>query len=563
MDNDISFNIEDMSLDDQFEVLLHKKIMNKQGSSMRRQKKYYKDQYKKTGIIPKPLQLVKQGILDGRKCSGRHRTVDPAVEKRFVEMIKASCDHDNPKFIFITRNARFISNFHKFLEDEFAKKISLAALRRFITQKNLKHYLEKPDYGEDVSLEQYNFSPRPVFDLIQMDGCAFRYFKIRDDASKWRKPQVIEFFDTGSRYMLVLDAYFSESSLNSVDLFTQFLLSTAFPCKLIAIRPDNAGGFLNLKRPINEINLKHSLPDGFYLKADFAKVCAPKDKAHLESSHRSLHAFEIQIIKAFEDRIVKTEPGVLHKKNGKIERITVTLLNIELHELRNSGVIEQYRRQHNTSKHQFTENGQSDSWVPETKFDDYLSRTSTFSFSPLNVKGFMKYGYKKINATVTIKRKIRFQNKYYYVADGIENFSRLKSTKVKVSKINNKLLIFENKKDGILIGEAMCQKNYEPQITSFGASTEKNEVERLTLFLEQREMRLDQVLLIKAHEKGLTLDIAKQIYAQHQDRYANVSKIIKDPSKARGQALFNAFLVDYERHQRSTHVAPYALYKEE
>ena len=138
-----------------------------------------------------------------------------------------------------------------------------------------------------------------------------------------------------------------------------------------------------------------------------------------------------------------------------------------------------------------------------------------------------------------------------------------KSTKVKVSRINNKLLIFEDKKDGILIGEAMCQTNYEPQITPFGASTEKNEVERLILFLEQREMRLDQVQLIKAHEKGLTLEIAKQIYAQHQERYANVSKIIKLPSKARGQALFNAFLVDYERHQRSTHVAPYALYKEE
>ncbi|MFK5951469.1 MAG: hypothetical protein QM498_00310, partial [Desulfobacterium sp.] len=83
-----------------------------------------------------------------------------------MEMIKASCDHDDPKFIFITRKARFISNFHKFLEDEFTKKISLAALRRFVTQKKLKQYLEKPDYDEDVSLEQYNFSPRPVLVLI-------------------------------------------------------------------------------------------------------------------------------------------------------------------------------------------------------------------------------------------------------------------------------------------------------------------------------------------------------------------------------------------------------------
>jgi len=56
----------------------------------------------------------------------------------------------------------------------------------------------------------------------------------------------------------------------------------------------------------------------------------------------------------------------------------------------------------------------------------------------------------------------------------------------------------KDKKDGILIGEAMCQKNYEPQITPFGASTEKNEVERLTLFLEQREMGLGQTIQVES-----------------------------------------------------------------
>lgn len=41
-----------MSLDDRFYLLLHKKLMNKTGSAKRRTKKYYKDQYRKTGIIP-------------------------------------------------------------------------------------------------------------------------------------------------------------------------------------------------------------------------------------------------------------------------------------------------------------------------------------------------------------------------------------------------------------------------------------------------------------------------------------------------------------------------------
>jgi len=560
MDNNIFADIQHLPLDDQFEILLHKKIMDKIGSSKRRQKKYYKDQYKKTGIIPGPLLLVKKGIMDGRRCSGRPRTVDSDVQKRFVKIVKASCDHNDDSFIFITRKARSISNFHKFIEDEFMKKISLAGLRRFANQENLKQYLKKPDYGENAP-EQYFFTTRPVFDLIQMDGCIFRYFKIRDDDGRWRKPQVIEFFDTGSRYMFVLDAYFSESSLNSVDLFTQFLLNTPFPHKTVCIRPDNAGGFLNLKRPIHELNLKHSLPGGFYMKPNFAGIGAPKHKAHLESSHRSLHFFEIQIIKAFEDKIVKTEPGVLYK-NGKVEKITVTLLDIDLQELKSNGVIELYRRQHNLSKHNFSENGKQASWVPQKKFDDFLSQTKSFSFVPKDVNRFLKYGFKKFNATVTNRRKIRFQNKEYYVAYGLEKFSRHKSTKMKISRINDKLLIFENKEDGGLIGEAVCQKNYEAPTSSSGPIIENNEVEQITQFLEQQGMRLDQIVLIKAHEKGLTLKMTKAIYEQHQNRYTDFLKKINQPNDAKGKALFNAFLVDYERHHRNTNVAPYARYKE-
>ena len=141
--------------------------------------------------------------------------------------------------------------------------------------------------------------------MIQMDGCVFRYLKIRNDKGYWQKPNVIELYDTGSRYMFILDAYFSESNWNSVDLFTRFLLCTPFPQKKVRIRPDNAKGFLNLKRAINALNLSHSTPDGFYMESDFSRIHAPKEKAHLESSHRSFHNFEIRIIKAFENRIAK------------------------------------------------------------------------------------------------------------------------------------------------------------------------------------------------------------------------------------------------------------------
>ena len=49
MDN--FFNFSNLCLDDQFMLLLHKKIMDKKGSARRQAKKYYTDRYKKTGII--------------------------------------------------------------------------------------------------------------------------------------------------------------------------------------------------------------------------------------------------------------------------------------------------------------------------------------------------------------------------------------------------------------------------------------------------------------------------------------------------------------------------------
>ncbi len=126
-----------LPLDDRFLILLHKKIMNKTGGTKRRAKKYYMDQYRKTGIIPGPLLLAGQGTMEGRKCSGRPRVLDKSVRKRFMVMVKASVDPSDDRFIFITRNGRTIKNYHFWLEQEFGRKISLAALRRFAREENL------------------------------------------------------------------------------------------------------------------------------------------------------------------------------------------------------------------------------------------------------------------------------------------------------------------------------------------------------------------------------------------------------------------------------------------
>lgn len=551
----------DLTLDERFYLLLHKKIMHKKGSARRRAKKYYKDQYKKTSIIPEPLLLAEQGIMEGRKCSGRPRSLDEQAQNRFVEMVKASCDHSDQGFIFITSKARTIKNYHHWLEQELNRPISLTALRRCVKRKNLKPYLNKPDFEEDLS-EKNCFAPEPVFDLVQMDGCTFRYFKIRNEKGYWQKPNVIEFYDTGSRYMFVLDTYFSESSLNSVDLFTQFLLSTSFPHKNIRIRPDNAKGFLNLKRAINALNLSHSIPGGFYMEPDFARIHAAKEKAHLESSHRSLHNFEIRIIKAFENRIVKTEPGYSFA-HGKKDKITITFLDINIHDLKTSGLIESYRHEHNSAKHLFSENGMVSSWIPDQKLTEFFrAEPEVLTFSSHQVKEFMKYGFTKTKATVSKKKMIRFNNRNYYVTVGADVFSTHKSTPVQISRYNDKLFIFEPKNDGVLLGEAMSQKPYEKPIKLSGCGPEPNELELMTIFLEQHGMVVSRSSLIEYHLKGLTLAMAKNIFQLNKNRYSAYTKKIRQPQKRKGEALFNAFLLDCQNHQRRSHVAPYASYGE-
>ncbi|MDD4274396.1 MAG: integrase [Desulfobacter postgatei] len=549
--------MDDLTIDDRFHLLLHKKIMNKTGSAKRRSKKYYKDQYKRTGIIPAPLLLVEKGIMEGRKCSGRPRAIDEQTKRRFIEIVKASCEPSSQGFIFITQKARTIKNYHYWLEQELGRPISLPALRRCVKRENLKFYLEKED-EQDQAPVIHAFKSVAVFALIQIDGCKFQYLRIRDEHGNWQKPQVIEIFDTGSRKMFILDFYFTESSLNSVDLFTRFLLSTPFPLQKIGIRPDQAKGFLNLQRPINAINLKHSTPQGFYLAPDFSRVYSPKDKAHLESSHRSLHNFEIRIIKAFEDRIVKTVTEYDFKR-GKKEKITVTLLDISLQELRSSTMLSEYRNEHNHTQHYFTEDGVVSAWVPAQKFDAFLSTLAdTLNFTPDQVQEYMKYGYNKIKATVSKNRTIRHDKRDYYVTSGADKFSKHKSTPVKISRYKDKLFIFEPGEDGILLGEAIAKKPFDRPPEPEPSPVPPDELDTIIALLEKHNMAVDRPVLIEVYHKGLTLARVAQVLDHNQSRYADYIKKINQPDNRRNQALFNAFMLDCQKSLNTNHVATYA-----
>ena len=546
-----------MTLDDRFYLLLHKKLMNKTGSAKRRTKKYYKDQYRKTGIIPQPLLLTEKGVMEGRKCSGRPCSLDMTARTRFIEMIKASCDHSSKDFIFITRNARTIKNYHFWLEQELGRPVSLQALRRFIRKENLKYYIEKPDYEEDIPVK-HTFKSEPVFALIQIDGCLFRYIKIKNEAGNWQAPRVIEIFDTGSRYMFDLEACFEETNMDSVQLFTRFLLGTEFPLITIRMRPDNAKGFLNLKRPINALNIAHSTPGGFFMESDFSRLHAPKDKAHLESTHRSLHNFEIRIIKAFEDRIVKTAP-VTTFNQGKKETITVTFLDITLQDLKNSSLIQGYRNEHNQNKHYFSENGRIDSWIPAQKLEAFLSeQPGTLTFSPGQVQEYMKYGFKKIKAVVSKDRYIRYANQEYYVTTGAHLFSRHKSTPVKISRFRDKLYIFEPGEDGVLLGEALACQPFEKPQEIRDVDVPPDELTQMIDFLEKQGMVVDRPALIEIYHRGIDFKQTETIYMRNQQRYEVYIKKIKQPLQQKGIALFNAFVLDCHKSMHANSVAPYA-----
>ncbi len=547
MDDDL----QGLCLDDQFMILLHKKIMDKTGGAKRRAKKYYMDQYKKTAIIPKPLLLAGQGVTEGRQCSGRPRALSDDVKNRFIEIVKASCDEHDPRFFYVTRKARKITTYHKLLEHEFGKKISIHALRRLVHRQYLHVYLQQPDFDSTQTDKGY-FNPERIFDLIQVDGCQFQYIKIKDEANNWRKPQVIEFFDTGARYILVLEFYFSETNLNGVDLFTRFLLDVPIPKKRIRLRPDRAKAFLNLKRPIHELNIKYSLPQGFYMEADFSAVRSPKHKVHLESSHRSLHDFEIRIIKHFEDKIVKTEPGFLFQGNKKVP-VTVTLLDITMQELRHSGLLELYRNEHNEQPHRFTEQGKTQTWVPAQRLREYLSDQQTMQFEPDHIDAFMRYGFVKKKATVSAQKNIIYKKQKYTVVEGAEKFSAHKSTPVLVSHHYNKLYIFERDKDGVYLGEALCQPPSKKPASAKKKAEKRlkqNEVEQIAGYLENKAMSVDINALIACYRGGLTFSVAKAICEANTARYDQLGAKLDDPDRV-GFVRFNAFLIDFKRYHQT------------
>jgi hypothetical protein len=132
--------------------------------------------------------------------------------------------------------------------------------------------------------------------------------------------------------------------------------------------------------------------------------------------------------------------------------------------------------------------------------------------------------------------------------------------------VEQKLLIFERKKDGIFLGEALPHEAFDKPKSLEKKSVNRfmaNEVEQIGEFLEKMGMAINTAALITLHREGLTLRKAKQVYKANKARYQLYTAKLRHCSRKVGYALFNAFLIDCQRSRNKGKIVSYANVKGE
>lgn len=541
----INAQLDPLSADD-FEKLLELKLKNAKPSSRRALRKYYREQYAQNGVVPNALRPVNNAIASCGKAGnvGRKRLLDDVVYQRFITMVKESADVTNIR-TFATRAHRKVTYYHQRLEREFAIQIPINQLYSVVrSHPQLKDWLAQADDGVTGAVKPPQFfKAAPVGELVQMDGVEADYLAIWDNG-KWVTPTWIEFFDQGSRKLLAMHAYLSESSENSVDIFTRFLADNAFPCLEMSIRPDNAGGFKNLRRPMKELNLRIDRPEKFMFVDDYARAGKPKDKAHLESSHRAVHLFERFIIDHFQERIAGQYQKRKQNADGSFKTVTVTQLQISLDELNDSSLIADYMHKHNAQKHRFTDNGIQKTWIPDEKWEQALKTHDSFYWKPEHIELCRIYGHTKTVATISKDGLIQYQKQKYSVADKAL-WSSSSSTKIKISFVDGKLAIFKNSDDGVLLGMALplqapvySEKAAEHKAAKVAKLNDERGYVAIAGALLDVGMVVNDSRLGKFVKDGLTFEATLYLLDQHQAKYA----------KRPGLFSFNQFISDAESY---------------
>lgn len=558
--------------DNDFETLLHRKLQGKPKDKQRSLRWYYRNQYTQTGIIPAALQ-DHHSSGDGRKTAGRKSTLDPAIVHRFIVLVKRSSEKNDIQNYYTAAHCK-VSIFHRELEYEFKQTIPINYLYRLVKKHGLSHYFERMDDNDHKNAKAPSYiTSEPVGHSLLLDGVGADYLTVNGANGKPIYPWWINFMDYGSRRIMAIHAYTSESNEASVDILNRYLIENRHAHQTVKLRPDNAKGFLNLKRCITEINIrKKARPDGYTLIDDFSRVGTPVDKAALESSHRALHTFERYIINRFKDRIAYQH--IKSKKFGnEFRNITVTHLNISLDELNASGIIQDYQRQHNHQPHRPVVNGKQTSWlldaqgeperdsdgkkikwIPETLWQRHLAAQDTFTFDETDLEAMRIYGYSKHKGTITKHGYISHNSEKYHVADR-SLYSTRASTTIQYSVLGNgKLALFNAQQDGAYLGEAIAlqatekpQKIIELEQKKIQKAGETAQYSNLISHFAALDMLYNEDDIKQLMAQGLTEDMTKTALAN--------PKIYLQENKIKQYHYFKAeakYLIDTSTTQKTS-----------
>ena len=247
-----------------------------------------------------------------------------------------------------------------------------------------------------------------------------------------------------------------------------------------------------------------------------------------------------------------------------LKTVTVTRLNISLDELNASGITEQYMAHHNSNKHRFQEDGMQRTWVPDDRWNAYLTANSTFNFTAEDAELCRCYGYTKAKATISKEGTITYLKKRYSVADK-SLWSHHSATPIKISLIDDHLAIFRDSDEGIYLGDALAlvaPVKSEKLIAHEKAKVHKihsdNEFILIVKELESYGMIVDKGKegkggkLQQMLDDGLTLSIITQLLEEDGDKYRR---------NAGSFAGFNMFASRVKRYlaiNKPVHLVPYA-----
>lgn len=526
-----------------FDDLLYRHLLGRNPASKRTLKCKYTKQYNETGIIP-PV-LFGNGV-DGRKGhSGLKSTLPEDIKIRFEAMIRERADKASSTFR--TKRHRRVTVMHRALEKELNQVIAIHKLNQWLkSQPDLKALIKMEDAEKITNKTPSAFPMIPVGSVIMMDGVEADYFELvgGDLIKKPLKPVWIELFDTGSRKLMAMHAYGSESNENSADIFNRFIRGNDFAHQAMHIRPDNAKGFLNLKHVLHELN-QHckATKDGFTFIDDYARPLKPKDKAHLESSHRLFHDWEDTVITHYErlGRVVGRRPAT-RRIGNKVVDITITQIDITLEEFNASGLTQEYVDFHNNNdKHRFTEDGVQKIWSPAQRWDAHINDYMTandgvfLTFSDAESRIVKIHGCRKHNATISKEGTITFQKRRYSVNAsliGIGVWSRSTTTHIKVGLLSDDALALFSAQNGQFIGEAAVVVSMEApkhvtdsikaKVMKADSDTRRIEIVEVLRkqgFIVSMGENGNYQLLVQVINLGLTIELTKELLISNKEKY--------------------------------------------